>query len=157
MQGITPFLWFNENAEEAVAYYTGIFPHSEVIQVTHYPEGMPMPAGTVLVISFTLNGNKFYAINGGPAFTFSEGISLYIHCDDQDEIDYYWEKLGEGGAEMACGWLKDKYGIAWQIVPVNFQDMIDSSEPEKAARVLAAMNTMIKFDITGLEAAYNEV
>ena len=157
MENITPCLWFDKNGEEAVDFYTSIFPNSEITQVTHYPEGTEhMPPGSVLTISFTLTGNPMLALNGGPAFTFSEGVSLMVDCDSQEEIDHYWERLGEGGSEMACGWLKDKYGLAWQIVPAKFLGMIDSSDPETAARVLAAMNTMVKFDLAGIEAAYNQ-
>ena len=156
MKKITPFLWFNANAEEAVEYYVGIFPDSEITQTTHYSEGMPMPAGTVLTIGFKLNGQEFTALNGGPQFTFNEAVSFVVYCEDQEEIDYYWDKLGDGGMPMACGWLKDKFGLAWQIVPTKFFSMISSDDRERAARVLAAMNTMVKFDIAGLEAAYVE-
>jgi predicted 3-demethylubiquinone-9 3-methyltransferase (glyoxalase superfamily) len=154
MKKITPCLWFEDDAEEAVAYYLDVFPNSEITQVTHYPEGMPLPAGSVLTISFTLNGNELTALNGGPAFQFSEAISLVVHCEDQEEIDHYWDRLVAGGTPMACGWLKDRYGLAWQIVPATFFEMIRSEDRERAARVLAAMQTMVKFDLAALEAAH---
>jgi len=156
MKKITPFLWFDDNAEEAVNYYLDIFPDSDITRITHNPEGMPRPAGSVLTISFHLNGNEFTAINGGSAFTFSEGISLVVHCENQAEVDHYWDSLVADGTPMACGWLKDKYGLTWQVMPARFFEMIDSSEPERAARVVAAMQTMTKFDIAGLEAAYQD-
>ena len=155
MRGITPFLWFDTEAEEAVNYYVDIFPDSEITQITHYSDNMPMPAGAVLTIGFTLNGQPCTALNGGPQFKFNEAVSLVVHCEDQEEIDYYWDRLVAGGSPMACGWLKDKYGLCWQIVPVQFFDMIKEEGSEQAARVLAAMNTMVKFDLAGLEKAYN--
>ena len=151
---ITPFLWFNDNAEEAVNYYVDIFPGSEITQVTHAIEGMPNPPGSVLTIGFTLSGNELTALNGGPPFQFNEAVSLVVHCDTQEEIDYYWDKLLNGGSAMACGWLKDKYGLAWQIVPTPFFDWINSDDKEAAARTLQAMMQMVKFDIAALEAAY---
>lgn len=154
MQGITTFLWFNDNAQEAVDYYTGIFPDSEIIQTSHYADNMPMPAGTVLTIGFKLNGQTFTALNGGPQFTFNEAVSLVVHCESQDEIDYYWDRLVQGGSEMACGWLKDKYGLCWQVVPVQFFDMVKDEDSEAAARVLAAMMSMVKFDLASLERAW---
>lgn len=155
MKGITPFFWFNDEAEEAVNYYVEIFPDSEITQITHYAENMPMPAGTVLTISFTLNGEPYTALNGGPQFKFNEAVSFVVHCENQEEIDYYWDKLVAGGSSMACGWLKDKYGLCWQIVPVQFFEMIEDQGSPQASRVLAAMNTMIKFDLAELEKAYN--
>ncbi|MCB1669692.1 MAG: VOC family protein [Gammaproteobacteria bacterium] len=154
MKNITPFLWFNDNAEQAVAFYSGIFPNSEITHTSYNDAAGPGAPGSVLTIGFTLNGNELTALNGGPAFQFSEAISLVVQCDDQDEIDHYWDRLLEGGTPMACGWLKDKFGVAWQIVPTRFFDMITSDDKARNARVLAAMNTMTKFDIAGLEAAY---
>lgn len=151
---ITPFLWFDDNAEEAARHYVDIFPDSEIRQITHYPKEMPDRGGSVLTVNFTLSGNEITALNGGPQHSFNEAVSLVVHCRDQEEIDYYWDKLGKGGSLLVCGWLKDKYGLAWQIVPERFFAMIDSSDPERAGRVLAAMNTMSKFDIAGLEKAY---
>jgi predicted 3-demethylubiquinone-9 3-methyltransferase (glyoxalase superfamily) len=156
MKKITPFLWFDGNAEEAVEFYTGIFPNSAITHTSHSDEAGPGEPGSVLTIGFSLNGNEMTALNGGPAFKFSEAISLFVHCDDQDEIDYYWEKLLEGGTPMACGWLKDKFGVAWQIVPAGFFEMITSDDEARNSRVKAAMNTMIKFDIAALEAAYHD-
>jgi predicted 3-demethylubiquinone-9 3-methyltransferase (glyoxalase superfamily) len=154
MKGISPFLWFDSEAEEAANYYVSIFPNSEIKQISHYAENMPKPAGSVLTVGFTLNGEPYTALNGGPQFKFNEAVSLVVHCEDQAEIDYYWDKLVEGGSSMACGWLKDRYGLCWQIVPVQFFDMISDEGSEQAARVLAAMNTMIKFDLAALEKAY---
>ena len=156
MQTITPFLWFDGNAEEAVAFYVATFPDSRVTQVTRCGPGGPGPEGSVLTISFTLRGQEFVALNGGPAFTFSEAVSFLVRCDSQEEIDRYWDRLVEGGSPMACGWLKDRYGLAWQIVPGVFFDMIGCGDPERAARVMAAMNTMVKFDVAGLEEAFAE-
>jgi len=155
MKTIKPCLWFDTNAEEAVDYYVNIFPDSGIKQITRNPPGMPNPEGSVLTISFILRGEEFLALNGGPMFTFNEAISLYVNCKDQAEIDYYWEKLGAGGSEMACGWIKDKYGVAWQIVPEQFMHWINADDMETAQRLLSAMMTMVKFDLAALEAAYN--
>ncbi len=154
MKTIKPCLWFDTNAEEAANFYVGIFPDSEITQITRNPPGMPNPKGSVLTVSFTLRGEEFMALNGGPMFTFNEAISLYVNCKDQEEIDYYWEKLGEGGSEMACGWIKDKYGVAWQIVPDQFMKWVDADDMATAQRVLTVMMTMVKFDMAKLEAAY---
>ena len=154
MEKVTPFLWFNDNAEEAVDYYLGIFPESVITGVTRYAKGMPMPEGAVATIAFTLNGQALIALNGGPAFQFNEAVSFLVRCEDQQEIDHYWDRLVEDGTPMACGWLKDKYGLAWQIVPARFFEMISSEDGEQVGRVMAAMNTMVKFDVAGLEAAY---
>ena len=154
MKTIMPCLWFDTNAEEAVNFYTSIFPDSEITQITRNPPGMPNPEGSVLTINFTLRGEEFLALNGGPHFKFNEAISMYVNCKDQAEIDHYWENLLDGGSEMACGWLKDKYGVAWQIVPDQFMQWIDAGDMETADRVLKKMQTMIKFDIAGLEEAY---
>ncbi len=156
MKTIMPCLWFDTNAEEAVNYYVDIFPDSEITQITRNPPGMPNPEGSVLTVSFKLRGEEFLALNGGPMFTFNEAISLYVNCKNQEEIDYYWAKLGEGGTEMACGWLKDKYGVAWQIVPDQFMQWIDAADMETAARVLSVMQTMVKFDLSQLESAYKD-
>ncbi len=155
MKNITPFLWFNDNAEDAVAFYTGIFPDSRITHTSYYDEAGPGRTGSVLTIGFKLNGNEMTAMNGGPAFQFNEAISLVVSCDDQNEIDYYWDNLLEGGTSMACGWLKDRYGVAWQIVPNRFFKLITSDDRARNSRVMAAMNTMVKFDIDALEAAYN--
>lgn len=156
MQSITPFLWFDANAEEAVEFYVDVFPDSKIKQVTHYSELGPGPPGSVMTITFELRGEELIALNGGPAFRFNEAVSFLVRCDSQDEIDRYWERLSDGGSEMACGWLKDRYGLTWQIVPGVFFEMIDCGDEARVARVLAAMNTMVKFDIAGLEAAFAE-
>ncbi len=153
MNGINPCLWFDGNAEQAANFYIGIFPDSQITQITHYPDDMPDRAGQVLTVSFELNTTPYLALNGGPQFTFNEAVSLMVHCDDQHEIDYYWDKLLDGGSAMACGWLKDQYGLAWQIVPAKFFELVRSEDPERAARVIAAMNTMVKFDLAALEKA----
>ena len=156
MKSITPFLWFDGNAEEAVAFYTGIFADSEIRRISRNVEGGPAPAGTVLTIEFRLGRQDFIALNGGPYFKFSEAVSFLISCDDQTEVDYFWDKLVDGGQAMQCGWLKDRYGLAWQVVPRRFFEMITSEDDATTARVLAAMNTMVKFDIADLEAAYHQ-
>ena len=155
MKNITPCLWFDDNAEEAVAFYRSIFPDSEITHTSYQDETGPGEPGSVLTIGFILNGNEFTALNGGPAFKFNEAISLVIHCENQDEIDYYWEKLLDGGTPMACGWLKDKFGVAWQVLPAHLFELFTSQDKAANSRVVAAMNSMIKFDIDALEAAFN--
>ena len=152
--GFTTCLWFDGQAEEAAHYYTSIFESSKLGRVGRYTDAGPGPAGTVLAVEFELNGQKFVALNGGPEFTFNEAISFQIHCDDQDEIDYYWTKLSEGGQEVACGWLKDRYGVSWQVIPTVLVDMIGDPDAEKATRASEAMLSMTKFDIAALEKAY---
>ena len=151
MRAITPFLWFDGKAEEAVEFYCSIFPDSEITRICYKPD--EPDAGSVLVIEFKLKGEEFVALNGGPQFRFSEALSLMVACDTQEEIDYYWDKLVEEGAPLACGWLKDRYGLSWQITPAEFLDMIDSKDMAHNSRVMAAMNTMIKFDLEALRAA----
>src|SRR5688572_21663884 len=161
MQKITTNLWFDRQAEEAVSFYTAIFKNSEVIRTTHYgKEGFDihhMPEGTVMTVEFKLDGQEFVALNGGPDFKFTEAISLVVNCNSQEEIDYYWEKLGQGGDPKAhqCGWLKDKFGLSWQVVPVQLADMIHESNGEKADRVTKAMLQMKKLDLKKLEAAFH--
>jgi predicted 3-demethylubiquinone-9 3-methyltransferase (glyoxalase superfamily) len=152
--GFTTCLWFDGQAEEAADYYTAIFPNSKVGRVGRYTEAGPGPAGSVIAAEFEINGEKFVALNGGPEFTFSEAISFQIFCDDQDEIDRYWDALTEEGEESMCGWLKDKYGVSWQVIPANLIDMISDPDQEKAARTTEAMLAMKKFDIAELEKAY---
>ena len=152
--GLTTCLWFDGQAEEAANHYTSIFTNSKLGRVGRYPEAGQGPAGTVMVVEFELNGQKFVALNGGPQFTFNEAISFQIHCKDQDEVDYYWSKLSEGGEEVACGWLKDKYGVSWQVIPTVLIDMISDPDPEKAKRATEAMLAMTKFDIAALQKAY---
>ena len=150
----TTCLWFDTEAEAAASYYTSIFADSRVGRIGRYTEAGPGPAGTVMAVEFELNGQKFVALNGGPQFTFNEAISLCIPCADQDEVDYYWSKLSEGGQEVACGWLKDKYGLSWQVIPTVFLDMVSDPDPEKAKRATEAMLGMTKFDIAALQEAY---
>ena len=152
--GFTTCLWFDGQAEEAADYYTSIFPSSKVGRVGRYTEAGPGPAGSVIAVEFEINGERFVALNGGPEFTFSEAISFQIFCDDQDEIDRYWDALTEEGEESVCGWLKDKYGVSWQVIPANLIDMISDPDQEKAARTTEAMLAMKKFDIAELERAY---
>ena len=152
--GFTTCLWFDGQAEEAANHYTSIFENSKVGRVGRYTEAGPGPAGTVLAVEFELNGQKFVGLNGGPQFRFNEAISFQIHCDDQDEVDYYWTKLSEGGEEVACGWLKDKYGVSWQVIPTVLIDMISDPDAEKAKRTTEAMLAMKKLDIAELEKAH---
>ena len=153
-QSITPSLWFKGNAEEAIAYYQGIFPEFELGERTYYGVGAPMPAGTLLTADFTLNGQAFNAINAGPEFTFTEAVSFIITCETQEEVDYYWNKLTAGGGEESvCGWLKDRFGLSWQVVPRILIDYMKDDDSAKANRVMQAMFQMRKIDIAGLQAA----
>ncbi|HWR35266.1 MAG TPA: VOC family protein [Clostridia bacterium] len=153
MDKISTFLWFDNQAEEAVNFYVSVFKNSKIKQVSRYPEGSPGPAGSVMVVSFDLDGREFLALNGGPHFKFTEAISLVVNCDTQEEIDYYWEKLSAGGKEAQCGWLKDKYGLSWQVVPKVIGSLM--RDPEKAKRVMAAVMKMVKLDIAAMERAAN--
>jgi len=150
----TTCLWFDTEAEEAANHYTSIFPDSRLGRVVRYTEAGPGPAGSVVTVEFELNSQKFVALNGGPQFTFNEAVSFQIPCADQDEVDFYWSKLSDGGQEIACGWLKDKYGLCWQVIPTVLVDMISDPDPEKAKRATVAMLTMTKFDIAALQNAY---
>ncbi len=150
---ITPCLWFDTQGEEAAAFYTSVFPNSRVLEVSRYGEAGPRPAGTVMTVSFELDGQRFLALNGGPEFTFSEAISLAVECADQAEVDHYWSRLSEGGEEGPCGWLKDRYGVSWQVVPRRLSGLITASDPATGQRVMAAMLRMRKIEIAGLEAA----
>ncbi|WP_046471867.1 VOC family protein [Allosalinactinospora lopnorensis] len=152
--GFTTCLWFDGQAEEAANHYISIFKDSKLGRVGRYTEAGPGPAGTVMVVEFELNGQKFVALNGGPEFTFNEAVSFQIYCDDQDEVDYYWNRLSEGGQEVQCGWLKDKYGVSWQVIPTVLIDMISDPDPEKAKRATEAMFTMTKLDIAAARKAY---
>ncbi|HZM85533.1 MAG TPA: VOC family protein [Blastocatellia bacterium] len=154
MQKITPFLWFDNNAEEAVNFYVSLFKNSKVLSITRYGEAGPGPAGTVLTAAFQLQGQEFIALNGGPQFKFSEAISFSVNCETQEEVDQYWEKLSEGGEKGRCGWLKDKYGLSWQVNPVVLGEMLQDEDPEKAKRVMEAMLQMDKLDIETLKKAY---
>jgi predicted 3-demethylubiquinone-9 3-methyltransferase (glyoxalase superfamily) len=156
MQRITPFLWFNNQAEEAVKFYTSIFKNSKTGSVTRYPEGTPGPAGTVMTVDFQLDGQEFVALNGGPQFPFTEAVSFVVNCDTQEQIDYYWEKLSAGGKEVQCGWLKDKFGVSWQIVPTVLNELVSDKDAAKAKRVMHALLKMVKLDIEKLQAAAKE-
>ena len=147
-------LWFDTQAEEAATFYTGIFKDAKLGAVHRSTEAGPGPVGSVVLAEFELNGQKFSALNGGPQFTFNEAISIVVPCADQAEVDYYWDRLSDGGQEIACGWLKDRYGLCWQIVPAVFFEMVVDPDSAKVARVMQAMMGMTKFDIAGLEKAY---
>ncbi|HEV8483323.1 MAG TPA: VOC family protein [Blastocatellia bacterium] len=154
MQKITPFLWFDNNAEEAMNFYVSVFKNSEIVSVTRYGEGGPGPKGTVMTGTFHLDGQDFMALNGGPHFKFTEAISLFVNCETQQEVDELWEKLSEGGAKSQCGWLKDKYGLSWQIVPKVLGELLNDKDPEKSKRVMEALLKMTKLDIKTLKRAY---
>jgi len=156
MQKIVPFLWFDNQAEEAAKFYTSIFKNSKVGQVTRYGEAGPGPEGSVMTASFELEGMEFTALNGGPLFKFTEAISFVVHCSSQEEVDELWEKLTEGGEEGPCGWLKDRYGLSWQIVPTALVEMLNDPDPEKSKRVTEAMLKMKKIDINTLRQAYEQ-
>jgi predicted 3-demethylubiquinone-9 3-methyltransferase (glyoxalase superfamily) len=153
---ITPFLWFDHEAEEAARFYTTVFENSRIEAVTRYGESGPGPKGSVMTVAFELDGQKFVALNGGPAFKFTEAISFVVNCENQQEVDEMWEKLSSGGKEIECGWLKDRYGLCWQIVPAVFFEMMQDPDAERKERVIRAMFQMKKFDIAGLEAAYRQ-
>jgi predicted 3-demethylubiquinone-9 3-methyltransferase (glyoxalase superfamily) len=153
MPRITPNLWFDTHALEAAEFYVSIFPNSEITAVTYYGEAGPGPAGTVLTVDFTLDGQEHTAINGGPMFTFTEAVSLLINCADQDEIDYYWEKLTDGGEESQCGWLKDRYGLSWQVCPTGWAEALNDPDRARADRATRAMLGMRKIDLAALQAA----
>jgi predicted 3-demethylubiquinone-9 3-methyltransferase (glyoxalase superfamily) len=153
IQKISPFLWFDHQAEEAVHFYTSIFKNSKIELVTHYGDAGPGPKGSVMTIAFQLGGQEFVALNGGPHFKFTEAISFVVNCESQEEVDHYWEKLTEGGAEIQCGWLKDKFGLSWQIVPTILVELLQIKDAEKSQRVMKAMFQMKKLDIAALKAA----
>ena len=153
-QALTTCLWFDTQAEEAAHFYTDIFPGSKLGAIHRYTEAGPGPAGSVMLVEFELKGQKFSALNGGPQYTFSPAVSIVVPCADQAEVDYYWNNLSEGGQEVACGWLNDKYGLSWQIVPAVFSDMMADPDRDAVTRVMRAMFTMTKFDIAALDRAY---
>jgi predicted 3-demethylubiquinone-9 3-methyltransferase (glyoxalase superfamily) len=153
MKKITPFLWFNDQAEEAMKFYTSVFKKSKIGSVTRYGEAGPGPAGAVMTASFELEGLEFTVLNGGPQYKFTEAISFVINCKDQKEVDYYWENLSQGGEEGPCGWLKDKFGLSWQVVPEALTELLSDPDAEKAGRVMQAMLQMKKIDIAALEQA----
>ena len=156
MQKITPFLWFDGKAEEAMNFYVSIFKNSKIGKVARYGEAGPGPKGTVMTATFQLDGQDFIAINGGPQFKFTEAISLVVNCETQQEVDEFWEKLSEGGEKSKCGWLKDRYGLSWQIVPAKLGEMMQDRDPEKSKRVMMAMLQMDKLDIETLKQAYDQ-
>ena len=154
MQKIAPFLWFDENAEEAVKFYTSIFKNSKIGRITRYGDAGPGPKGTVMSATFQLDGQEFMALNGGPQFKFTEAISFFVNCETQEEVDELWEKLSAGGQKSRCGWLKDKYGLSWQIIPSALGEMLGDKDPEKSRRVMKAMLQMDKIDIRRLQEAH---
>ena len=154
MQLITPFLWFDNNAEEAMNFYVSIFKNSKVGRVTRYGEAGPGPAGSAMTVEFELDGQEFIGLNGGPHFKFTEAVSFTVRCETQEEIDYYWDKLSEGGQTSRCGWLKDKFGLSWQVEPRILGDLMADKDPEKAKRVMEAMLKMDKIDIEPIRRAY---
>lgn len=154
-QKITPCLWFNQEAEEAANLYVSLFKDSKILTMSRYGDAGPGPKGSVMVVEFQLAGQKFQGLNGGPAFSFTEAISLSVSCDSQEEVDMLWSKLtANGGKESQCGWLKDRYGLSWQIIPSRFVQMMKDKDPKRTQRVVQAMLTMKKFDIARLEEAY---
>lgn len=154
MQKITPYLWFEDQAEEAVNFYTSIFKNSKILNVSRYGEAGPGPAGSVMTATFELDGQEFMALNGGPQYKFTEAISFLVNCKTQKEVDELWEKLSDGGEEGPCGWLKDKFGVSWQIIPTALGEMLSDPNPSKAQRVMEAMLKMKKIEIPVLQQAY---
>ena len=153
MGGITTCLWFDTEGEDAARFYTSVFPNSKVVDITRYGDAGPREAGTVMTVEFELDGARFVALNGGPDFSFTEAISFQVSCDDQDEVDSYWNKLSDGGEEGPCGWLKDRFGVSWQVVPKALPELLGSSDPETSQRVMRAMLQMGKIEIDELERA----
>jgi predicted 3-demethylubiquinone-9 3-methyltransferase (glyoxalase superfamily) len=157
MPAITPNLWFDTEALEAAEFYTSIFPNSTITNVSHYTDAGPREAGMVLTVDFELDGQRYTAINGGPEFPFTEAVSLLVNCQDQAEVDSYWEQLGAGGEFGPCGWLKDRYGLSWQIVPVGMEEYLTDDNPQRANAAMGAMLSMGKIDLAAIEAAANAV
>ena len=154
-QNITPFLWFDDNADEAVNFYLSIFKDSRLLDTKRYGETGPGPKGTIMTATFELNGQQFIALNGGPRYKFTEAVSFVVKCETQEEIDYYWDKLLDGGEPQRCGWLKDRFGLSWQIVPAQLSELFGGNDPQRAGRVMQAMMQMVKFDLAKLKEAYN--
>ncbi len=154
IQKISPFLWFDHQAEEAARFYTSVFKNSKIEKIIRYGEAGPGPAGSVMTVAFELEGLKFTGLNGGPHFTFTEAISFVVNCETQAEVDEYWEKLSAGGQEVQCGWLKDKFGLSWQIVPIRLIELLEDKDVAKSQRVMKAMMQMKKLDVAGLEKAF---
>lgn len=155
MQKITPFLWFDNNAEEAMEFYCSIFKDSRIGSISRYGDAGPGPKGSLMVGTMYLNGQEFMVLNGGPVFKFTEAVSFLINCDDQEEVDHYWEKLSEGGSKSQCGWLKDKFGLSWQVVPVILGKLMSDKNREKAGRAAQAMMKMTKIEIDVLQRAFD--
>jgi predicted 3-demethylubiquinone-9 3-methyltransferase (glyoxalase superfamily) len=153
MNEITPCLWFDTEGEDAARFYTSVFPNSRILEIARYGSAGPRAEGTVMTVAFELDGRKFTALNGGPDFTFNEAISFQVPCEGQEEVDEYWSRLGEGGEEGPCGWLKDRFGVSWQIFPRRLPELLADPDPEKAQRVMAAMMEMGKLEIAELERA----
>jgi predicted 3-demethylubiquinone-9 3-methyltransferase (glyoxalase superfamily) len=152
-QKITPNLWFDTEAEEAASFYISFFKNSRIVNVTHYGEAGPREAGLVMTVEFELDGQRFVGINGGPEFTFDEAVSFEVSCETQEEVDYFWERLSEGGEEGPCGWLKDRFGVSWQVTPIVLEELLNDPDPQRAQRAMAAMLQMGKLDIVALRAA----
>jgi predicted 3-demethylubiquinone-9 3-methyltransferase (glyoxalase superfamily) len=152
-QKITPNLWFDTEAEEAANFYVSLFPNSRIVKVSHYTEAGPREAGTVMTVEFELDGQRFVGINGGPEFTFDEAVSFQIDCETRDEVDSYWERLTEGGEEGQCGWLKDRYGLSWQVTPAGMEELFADPDPARAERAMQAMLGMRKLDLAAMRAA----
>jgi predicted 3-demethylubiquinone-9 3-methyltransferase (glyoxalase superfamily) len=156
IQKITPFLWFDHQAEEAAGFYTSIFPNSKIVKVIRYGPAGPGPAGSAMTVAFQLESQSFVALNGGPVYQFTPAISFVVNCETQAEVDAYWEKLSAGGAEIQCGWIKDKFGLSWQVVPTVLPELLADPDPAKSQRVMKAMLAMKKIDIAALKAAYDK-
>jgi predicted 3-demethylubiquinone-9 3-methyltransferase (glyoxalase superfamily) len=156
VQKITPCLWFDTEAEEAAGFYTSVFKNSRILDVSRYGEAGPRPAGTVLTVTFELEGQEFVALNGGPEFKFTEAVSFQVDCATQEEVDEFWNNLSEGGEEGPCGWLKDKYGLSWQIIPTALTELINDPDPDRSQRAMKAMLEMRKIDIAALERAVEQ-
>lgn len=154
MQKVTTFLWFDSQAEEAAVFYTSVFKNSRVLEVSRYGEGAPIAAGTAMTVRFELDGQEFIALNGGPHHKFTDAISLYVDCEDQAEADYFWDRLIDGGEPSQCGWLKDRYGLSWQIIPREMQSLLADPDPAKAQRTMQAMLTMTRIDLEALRRAH---
>ncbi|MEA2382418.1 MAG: hypothetical protein QOH72_2389 [Solirubrobacteraceae bacterium] len=156
-QKITPNLWFDTQAEDAANFYVEVFKNSRIVSTTRYNDAGPRAAGMVMTIEFELDGQRFVGINGGPQFTFDEAVSFAITCEDQDEVDYYWEKLTDGGEDGPCGWLKDRFGLSWQVVPTGMEEMLNDPDPARAQRAMQAMLGMRKIDVAGIRSAADGV
>ena len=156
-QKITPSLWFDTEAEEAADFYTSVFKDSRIVHIARYTEAGPRPAGTVMSIEFELDGQRFIAINGGPQFTFDEAVSFMVSCETQEDIDYYWDRLSDGGQEGPCGWLKDRYGLSWQVIPTGMDELFSDPDPRRAERAMRAMLAMGKLDLAALRDAADGV